>query len=553
MASTEVQGADYSPHSLTVIPVPSEASGLSDDLLGQISKLLPEFLRSRRWFRAKARTISQIQVEDVVPFSAVNHLLVLKVSYAEGESDTYLLPLSLTAKADDAVLDMGGMEPLAVLRSRDGQDRMLYSAFANPAFRSSLLSAIAENKSFPGKKGIFSAERIEAPGANTVDLNPQLDSTVSRAEQSNTSVIFGTQFILKLFRKVEPGINPDIEVGAFLTEHGFANTPAVLGTLEYQSEAENASYSAGILQKFVPNRGDAWKYTLDSLSGFFERALLHSTPPESFAGKHPLQLMEQTVPADARQLIGDYIESARLLGQRTAEMHAVLARGTEADFAPEPFSASDAEKLYEEMHRQADTTFNVLRQKEGTITGAGAGSSRELLQKEDLVRERFAELRNSQIDAHRIRFHGDYHLGQVLYTGDDFMIIDFEGEPARPLSERRDKALALRDVAGMVRSFQYAAYAALFGQVPGLSANANNWEAVERWSAFWYAWVSAAYLKGYFETAGSPNFIPSSPDGRRLALDAFLLHKALYEVAYELNNRPDWVRIPLRGILGLIQ
>jgi maltose alpha-D-glucosyltransferase/alpha-amylase len=534
MSSTEIQGADYSAHSLSVIQVESGAQPFSDDVLGQISKLVPEVLRSRRWFRAKARTISEVLVSDVIPFSPVNYVLVLKLSYTEGESETYLLPLSLTASADDAVLNALGSEPLALLRSRDGQERTIYSAFANPAFRSSLLSAIAENRSFTGKNGIFSAKRIEAPAADTPDLNPQLDSSVSRAEQSNTSVIFGTQFILKLFRKVEPGINPDIEVGAFLTEHGFANTPAVLGTLEYRNSAENASYSAGILQKFVANRGDAWKHTLDSLSGFFERALRGGA-------------------TDIRQLIGDYVESARLLGQRTAEMHAILARGREPDFAPEPFTAFDAGKLYEEMHHQADIAFNLLRQKQSSITGPGAESARELLQREDRVRERFTDLKESHIRADRIRFHGDYHLGQVLYTGSDFMIIDFEGEPARPLSERRSKTLALRDVAGMIRSFQYAAYAALFGQVSGSAANTDNPEAVEHWSASWYAFISDVYLKSYFETAGSATFIPQSPDECRLVLDAFLLHKALYEVAYELNNRPDWVRIPLRGILGLIQ
>jgi maltose alpha-D-glucosyltransferase / alpha-amylase len=553
MASQEIQGANYAPVSLPIIPVGSETASLEGDVLGQIAKILPEFLRSRRWFRAKARTISEVTIEDVVPFSAVNHLLVLKVSYTEGEGDTYLLPVSLTADVEDAVQGMAAAEPLARLRGSDAHTRLLHSAFANPVFRSSILSAIAENKSFPGKNGTFLAKRIESPAVGVPNLDPNLESAVSRAEQSNTSVIFGNQFILKLFRKVEPGINPDIEVGAFLTEHGFANTPAVLGILEYRSNAEDVTYSAGILQKFVANRGDAWKYTLDSLSGFFERALAHTSPPASLAGEHPLQLMQSDIPADARPLLGDYVESARLLGQRTAEMHALLARGQEADFAPERFSTADAEKLYDEMHRQADTTFNVLRQKQGEIPGAGAESARELLQLENRVRERFAELKNSQIDADRVRFHGDYHLGQVLYTGSDFMIIDFEGEPARPLSERRDKTLALRDVAGMIRSFQYAAYAALFGQVPGLSISADNREAVERWSAFWYAWVSAAYLKGYFETAGSANFIPASPEEKRLALDAFLLHKALYEVAYELNNRPDWVRIPLRGILGLIQ
>ena len=538
MPSQEMQGVDYQPISLTVIPVESVSSPLGDDAFASIAKLLPEFLRSRRWFRAKARSISEVQVEDVVPFSVVNQLLVLKVSYTEGESDTYLLPLSLLANVDDAVGGAAASEPLALLRAKDGNQHLLYSAFANAVFRSSLLSAIAENKSFAGKKGTFSAKRIESPAVDVPNLDPQLESSVSRAEQSNTSVIFGNQFILKLFRKVEAGVNPDIEVGAFLTEHGFANTPAVLGTLQYRSNAENASYAAGILQKFAANRGDAWKYTLDSLSGFFERALTHGSPPAHSAAAH--------------NLIGDYLESARLLGQRTAEMHTVLAHGQEPDFTPEPFSASDAEKLYEEMHSQADITFNILRQKQAEINGAAGESARELLQKENEVRERFAQLKNTSINAHRIRFHGDYHLGQVLYTGSDFMIIDFEGEPARPLSERRDKTLALRDVAGMIRSFQYAAYAALFGQVSGVSA-AGNTEVVERWSGFWYASVSDAYLKGYFETAGNADFIPRSPEEKRLALDAFLLHKALYEVAYELNNRPDWVRIPLRGILGLIQ
>lgn len=536
MVSTEMQGADYSVVSLTVIPVESDTPDLNnEDLLGRISKLLPEFIHSRRWFRAKARTISEVRVEDVVPLPAASYLFVLQVAYTEGESDTYLLPVSLMAKADDAVLDAGGLEPLAVLHPRSGQDRVLYSAFANPAFRSALLSVIAENQSFTGKKGTFSAVRIEAPAAGTPDFNPQLDSSVSRAEQSNTSVVFGDQFILKLFRKVEPGINPDVEVGAFLTEHSFANTPAVLGRMEYRNNTENAAYSAGILQKFVANRGDAWKYTLDSLSGFFDRALRSGDAD------------------NIRQLIGDYAASARLLGQRTAEMHAVLASGQEPDFLPESFTSSDAAALYEEMHRQADTTFNLLRQKQSSIAGAGAESARELLVREDRVRELFKDLKNSQVNADRIRFHGDYHLGQVLYTGHDFMIIDFEGEPARPLSERRSKTLALRDVAGMIRSFQYAAYAALFGQVPGSAANSDNSEAVERWSAAWYKAVSDIYLKGYFETSGNAAFIPQSPEERRLVLDAFLLHKALYEVAYELNNRPDWVRIPLRGILGLIQ
>lgn len=542
MASTEIQGADASPVSIAVVNAGSSADDFAPETLAQIEKLLPEFLASRRWFRSKARPIREVRVEDVVPFSAANSLHVLDVAYADGGHDTYLLPLALTIAADDSIRNAPASEPLAVLRAPDGSQKLLYSAFANPVFRGSLLAAVGENKSFTGRNGKFSAHRTAGSGIAPEALNPNVDSTVSRAEQSNTSVVYGDNFILKLFRKIEAGVNPDVEVGVFLTEHGFRNTPAVVGTLEYKRHGQREPFAAGLLGAFVANRGDAWKYSLDSLAGFFKRALP--------SGKNPVTA---TASPEAQELIGDYLAAARLLGQRTAEMHAVLATGNSGDFIPEHMKPKDSARLHSEMNRQADTAFALLREKLSTLPPAAADLAHDLLAREGDVRAKFENLRSASPAAPRIRFHGDYHLGQVLYTGSDFMIIDFEGEPARPLEERREKSFALRDVAGMVRSFQYAAYAALFGQVAGVDLSSTDPETLAQWAAYWYAWASDAFLAGYFETAGK-NAVFLGPDANehRMLLDAFLLHKALYEVAYELNNRPGWVRIPLRGILDSI-
>ena len=220
---------------LPTLKISSLESPFSAELLAPLSEPLPEFVRSRRWFRAKARTISKVDIEYLVPFSNVDSgLLVLRLAYQDGEEDRYLLPLSMAASSEADGVTAPGFEPLAVLES-SGERRVLYSALSNPKFRRALLDAIAEEASISGRNGQFTARRVRAATGSEPALDPNLESSVSRAEQSNTSVIYGQKFILKLFRKIEAGINPDIEIGAFLTEHGFQNTPAVLATLEYSS------------------------------------------------------------------------------------------------------------------------------------------------------------------------------------------------------------------------------------------------------------------------------------------------------------------------------
>jgi trehalose synthase-fused probable maltokinase len=523
----------------------------------QLESLLPNVVASRRWFRTKARTIRKAEIEDVLPAgSAQSYILIIRLDYADGNSDEYLffVALGVIAFGDGTIGQQPpeGSDVIARFRTGDGSEGVVRDALADRIFRTALLDAIASSHSFPGRRGELRTLRTNVfPRQYATDLG--LDSSVSRAEQSNTSIIYGDRYILKLFRKVEAGINPDIEIGTFLTDRGFRHIPAVLGTLEYVQRNDGTVYAAGILQEFVHNRGDAWKYTLESLSDFFHRALASAKPAPTLESYHPMQLAATPIPPDFSELASAYLDSALLLGMRTAEMHAALAEPQgDVDFAPEPFSRADGEKLYEEMLTQADTAFELVRRKQAVLTEEAAEDAGIFLGMEQEVIDRFALLRDQPITAARIRCHGDYHLGQVLWTGTDFMIIDFEGEPARPLSQRRAKTLAMRDVAGMVRSFQYAAYTALLDQISGVPLDSNMTRAVESWAAFWTAWVSTTYLNGYFSAADGLSFISATEDERRVAFDSFLLHKALYEVAYELNNRPDWVRIPLRGILSLI-
>jgi maltose alpha-D-glucosyltransferase/alpha-amylase len=520
--------------------------------LTTLSEALPAFLRSRRWYQDKTRNIAEAAIQDVIVFDrARSYVLPVKLVYEEGGTQLYVLAFSVVWDGTEPLGREAADNVAARLRTADGEQGFLYDAFWNPQFRSELFKLIAGGKSISGRHSELVAAQTAAfsklAGADLRDI----DSVVSRAEQSNTSLIFGDKFILKVFRKLEQGINPDVEVGMFLTEREFKHTPAVAGRIEYAPVHGSPAYFA-ILQQFVKNQGDAWKYTLDSLGGFFGTALARGTPP-TLPTYHPLQLMAEEATAQARDLIGSYLDSARLLGKRTAELHAALAdENAEPDFAPERFTYEDRQNLYLEMKDQADTAFQLLREQQEKLTGAERDEADEVLSAEKPIRDRFQPLLNQNVTAMRIRHHGDYHLGQVLYTGTDFMIIDFEGEPARPLAERRLKRLALRDVAGMIRSFQYASYAALFGQVPGTAIDSERADDVEGWAAYWTAYVGAEYLKGYFETAGHLAFVPASEGERRLLLDVFILQKALYEVAYELNNRPAWVRIPLRGILTLL-
>ncbi len=532
---------------------------------GKLEDALPRVLANRRWFGGKARTVQNTTLVESVEVQTEEGpcmVAIVRVEYLEGEPETYLLPVAF---AEEEFAEQVAEEiPAALLarvrpRGKRADSGVLFDAMWRREFAGVLLDMLDERRRITGATGELVAQPARAFENLRGDVDEHLEPQVSRAEQSNTSVLYGDRLILKIFRRLEAGENPDLEIGRFLTERtDFAHTPTLAGTLELK-RPRSEPLTLGLMQGFVQNEGDAWSYTLDDLSRFYEDAL--SMIQDGGEGapqvprQHPLALSGRELPEDVHDTIGPYVQSIELLGERTAELHLALAseRRDEA-FAPEPFTSLYQRSLYQSMRTLTRKTFQVLRRRLGDIGEPTHTDAATLADREDELLDRFRGLTDQRLSAMRIRTHGDYHLGQVLYTGRDFVIIDFEGEPARSLGERRLKRSPLRDVAGMLRSFHYAAYAGLFDQEDrGVVGSEDQVTALETWGRYWSAWVSAAYLRSYLQTVGDSDVLPDTAEERRLLLDAYLLEKAIYEVGYELNNRPSWVRIPLQGALTLLE
>ncbi len=378
-----------------------------------------------------------------------------------------------------------------------------------------------------------------------------LDPWPLAAEQTNTTIGFGSSYVLKLYRRLEDGVNPDLEIGRFLTERArFPHTPAVVGSLSY-ARPDGTRAAVGILQEYVANVGDAWRFTLDSLDRFFDSALgFLSQGRELQRASAPLaQRARQPIPSDAEALIGAYLAQVRLLGQRTAEMHLALASDRDApDFEPEAFTTLHQRSLYQSARTLRRQNLQLLRRRRRSLADADQTLADEILEHETLLDAQLRSIMERRIKAERTRVHGDFHLGQVLYTGGDFFIIDFEGEPARTLNERRFKRSPLRDVCGMLRSFHYAREWALRR---GRRREQDIPVLVEP-AAAWVDWVSAAYLSSWLEHCQGADFLPSDPGEFTVLLEFYLLEKCLYELGYELNNRQDWVGIPMVGLRDLL-
>ncbi len=443
-----------------------------------LERVLPGYLRTRRWFGGRSRRIQEVTVVDSIPLGDAV-IKMVQVAYREGEPELYALPL---AASEGRVVD----------------------ALQEATFNQQLLEAMARRRRFRGRIGDVVAiptQHLRRLRAEDAELVPRLQT----AEQTNNSVVFGERMIMKLFRRIEDGPNPDLEVSRFLTDHGFAHVAPVAGALLYRRD-RSRSAALAMLQAYVPNQGDAWSHALTELAA-------DGGATES------------------------YRPYATLLGVRTAELHLALAsRPDDPAFAPEPTRTMDARSIYQSIRSQVARVLPRLRQRLDCLEGDALEDARAVLAQEGELLQRLRRILNRSISARRIRCHGDYHLGQVLFTGADFVIIDFEGEPARPLRERRLKRWALKDVAGMLRSYAYAAHA----------AHAPNGEE-------WAAEVGAAFLAGYLEAAAGASFLSRTEEEHRLLLETTLIEKAVYELGYELDHRPDWVGIPLRGLRQLLE
>ncbi len=520
----------------------------------QIEKVMPGFLSRSRWFGGKARPLKLARIVDMFYLEKAASrwaIALVQVDYLSGDAEVYTVPMALARENQfDRLLQEHPQAVIARLKLKDDPSTfLLYDALADAAFGEALLEVLTRKRTIHGRhrqmRGFTTrAFRTQFPNSRT--LPP---ATIMRSEQSNTSIRFGDQLILKLIRKLSPGVNPDFEIGQLLTEKRFPHCAPTDGVIELRLNHEEPMTMA-ILQGFVSNRGDAWSYTLDQLDHYFAAAAGQALP--ELPAPIPVDMLDSVPSDETVGLIGDFLESARLLGRRTAEMHMCLASEQSLpEFKPEAFSKLYQRALYQSMRTQAGKALPLLRRQFNRLPEGLRPLAVYVMEHEKDLMNHFKALLDSKIGAMRIRCHGDYHLGQVLVKGSDFTIIDFEGEPASPITERRIKRSALRDVAGMLRSFHYAAYASLLRrQESGASPEAVA--ELEHWAEFWQRWVSAEFLKSYLQGASGGRFIPDSLDELRILLGALLMEKAVYELSYELNNRPDWVGIPLRGIRQLL-
>ncbi|HEX8600107.1 MAG TPA: putative maltokinase [Chloroflexia bacterium] len=524
-----------------------------------LEKLLPDYLMTVRWFGGKARQIENVKLSSHIPLPCEQlkpYIATIDVSYEDGGSQTYVLPLDFAQGKRGEQIESDSPQAVIARFEVGGTEGMLYDASQGKAFASLLLDSIRKGETFGDTDYSLVAWPTAAFTSVLGEGSEQVEPKIMKAQQSNTSIAYGGRAILKMFRRLEEGTSPDLEIGRFLGERGFEHTPPLAGALEFKTKDGDEPLTLAILQGFVANQGDAWEYTLDSLEGYYDNAASSGADnvPQSPEGDHMLEVLDQEVPASIREALGSYLDSARLLGRRTAEMHLVLASGgDDPAFAPEPFTPEYLRSRYESVSGLTEQAFRLLENKAEDLPGETRNQAGEVIQSRGQILSRFEAMLQGQIEAVRTRVHGDYHLGQVLWTGSDFVIIDFEGEPVRSLQERREKHSPLKDVTGMLRSFHYAAYAAMFARVTKGVVASESHVGIESWAEAWHKWVGAAYLKEYLEVAASGNFLPRNPGDLRTLFDIYLLEKAVYELIYELNNRPDWVSIPLQGVRELVQ
>jgi trehalose synthase-fused probable maltokinase len=460
----------------------------------RLAARLGEDVRGRRWFRAKARPLRGARVADLVPLEG-SVLVVLEIAYQTGDPDFYAVPL-----------DAAGVEGLGE---------------AAPA----LLAIARDGRTVRGETGEVRGEG--SPLFGEIATGP-LEPKGPRGEQTNSTVSFGDRVLLKLYRQLDAGENPELEVGRFLTRHCRPPcAPRVLGALFYQA-AGGESRSLGIVHELVPNDGDAWTLALAEVRAHLQGA----------AGEPP---------ADDGDLLARALAPASpegrfaTLGRRTGELHRALGHGHgEPAFIPEPLTAADRRALVARARAMLADNLAALAAIRDRMPAAARPLAARLLAGRPVLEGLLGRLAEGDFPLLKIRTHGDLHLGQVLVRGDDFMIIDFEGEPARPLAERRARSSPLRDVMGMVRSFDYAAAEA-----------ARTFPGRQPWAARWAGEAAADYLGGYLRAVDGAPFIPRGRDELGVLCTFFQLEKAIYEVGYEANNRPDWVEIPLRGLLAL--
>jgi maltose alpha-D-glucosyltransferase/alpha-amylase len=483
-----------------------------------------EYIKQCRWFGGKGRTIKELNLKDTITL-AKHHknydLHIIEIIYSAGPAELYILPVAFRK---DKPAD--GLIAKAVVNNKEG---FLCEAVYDNDFRLLLLELISKNETIKTKTGEFSA--LRGRNFNLLLKNEKLpaDSSMSQFQQTNSSFFYNEVFFLKLYRRLQHGIHPESQMTKYITENtDFNRIPAFAGSIEWKPNHGDIKTIA-LLQQYIKNKGNAWDYFNENIENFSRQASKQS----------PYTQTEELLdPA--------FIQNLDLLAQRTAQLHNALAGvSNDNEISPEPVSVRYNEYLYESVKTLACKVFDELNfENAGNLI---KNDIAKLISIKEKVFERIENIKKIKLSGNLIRTHGDYHLGQVLFTGNDFYIIDFEGEPTRSLTHRKQKHLALRDVAGMIRSFHYLSYAPLLKNTANIETESGPY-----WTLAWYQYVSEKFLNDYLRNLQQPDLLPNSPEQINYMLEFYMLEKAIYELDYELHNRPSWLIVAAKGILQII-
>ncbi len=508
-------------------------------------KILLPFMKKCRWFGGKAKVVSKVGLHLTIPLKVdrdTHFLSIIEVNYVQRLPEFYFLPLTFVP-ADSLLERVEYTVQSVVCRGEiQGKAGFIMDSSYDKTFRDFLFTSMENEMKLKDDKG--GVLTFNASMFTKIDVSKGVDSKILKADQSNTAIIFNDKYFFKFYRKIEKEINPDLEIVRFLSENTtFQNSPKYAGSVEYLDHEGN-TIVFGLMQEKVENQGEAWGMSVDSIGRFYERIITKAKTLKLPKLVNKAGIKFEDAPDVIQEFIGrGFYERVVRLGQRTAEMHIALASdASNPAFAPEKYTANYQRSMYSSLRKLLRDRFAMLENYLPKLDVPTKELARKVLDMEDDILESFTEVYQIKINAMKTRVHGDYHLGQVLFTGKDFVIIDFEGEPGFSFSERRLKKNPLKDVAGMMRSFHYAA----FGKIL-LNENYRDRdvEFLESWAEQWQHYVGRFYLGAYMERIGMGSKLSHEDD---VLIRTFLIEKAVYELGYELNGRPDWISIPLRGI-----
>lgn len=506
------------------------------------SDILENYIINKRWYGGKASTLKYIEVIDTFKMASKKNTfygVLLEVNFKEAFYQHYFMPLSFMSEDE---LDTNTIIAPVKMNSQEGY---LVDALHQEDFRKMLFENIAKSSDLPSSKKL-----IFHKGKNLVDTEYK-SSRFMGVEQSNTSIIYNDNFVLKIFRRIYVSTNPDYEINRFLTERmDFRNTPAYMGSMSFNSSDGNITL--GLMQELVPNQGDAWKFMLEEIDGVFcnlknKKINIEKLPPVKLF-KH-LKISE--IPPEIIDWAGlSLFIRIQTLARRTAEMHISLGSDIhDTAFTPTTYNGDYTVWLKNRMLYQFQNRLNIIENSLHKLDGLSLELAHQFLEHKKKVRKHFVDFDWTKMKSERIRIHGDYHLGQVLVSGDDFYLLDFEGEPESTIRDRKVKQPPLKDVAGMFRSFHYAIYATIFNNKDKYP---YDQEELFKAAELLFNYIVGAFLETYIQKVQSENLNIGYSHEIEFLLRYCLLEKAVYELGYELNSRPRWAVIPLRGIQSIM-